>query len=569
METENPNPAEPVAEADEKRSPQGRSWKSWIVALLLTGAVTTFTVYVWKPDIFKWGGQGATHWIQKEEKEEYYCPMHPQQRSDKPANCPICSMKLVKIEKAANSKEGSAGVSAESAPPAPSTIFIAPERQQLIGVKSVPARVMPLVKEIRTVGKFAFDETRITHIHTKVAGFIEEVFVDFVGKPVKKGEPLFTIYSPDLVATQEEYLLALRSKSVLQDSAFPWISGGSKNLLEAARRRLQLWDITDGEIHQLEKEGKPKRALTVYSPVAGIVTERAAYHHGRHVSPEMDLYTIVDLSTVWVLGEVYESELAYVRVGQTVLVESPYAGGMKERTGKVVFISPTLDPATRAAKVRVEFPNPDLTLRPDMFVHFRASIPLGTRTVVPEDVVLDTGTQQYVFVDKGQGYFEPRSVKLGAAAGGYYAIEQGLKAGERVVTSANFILDSETRLKGAFANMGKPSSAQSSSPAAPAQSLTIEIVEPRTAKVGKNNLRLRARDAAGNAIADSEVEVTLFMPQMGSMAPMRSTAKLQPMGNGEYAGQVDVPMAWTWETTVTAKKDGKVIGSARTSITAR
>ena len=202
-----------------------------------------------------------------------------------------------------------------------------------------------------------------------------------------------------------------------------------------------------------------------------------------------------------------------------------------------------------------------------MYVNFNARIGLGSPIVVPADAVLDSGNEQYVFVDKGQGYFEPRLVKVGQEADGFYSIESGLRAGERVATAANFILDSESRLKGALANMGKPSSAPAA--AVSAQSLQVEILEPKTGKTGANRIRLMAKDPQGNPIPDGEIEVSLFMPQMGSMAPMRSSAKLMPLGSGEYGGEIEIPMAWTWETTVTAKKNGKVIGSARTSITAR
>jgi Cu(I)/Ag(I) efflux system membrane fusion protein len=470
---------------------------------------------------------------------------------------------------------GMAGMpAADSASPTPSQgageIFIAPERRQLIGVKSVPAELRNLSREIRTAGRIAQDETRITHIHTKISGFIEEVFVDYVGKSVRKGEPLFSIYSPDLVATQEEYLLALRSTSVLNDSSFPWIAKGSTNLLEAARRRLLLWDISPEDIAILEKEGQVKRALTIYSPVSGIVTERAAYHHGRHVTPEMDLYTIVDLSTVWVLGEVYEYELPFLKVGQTAQVEFPYNSGVRPRTGRIAFISPTLDPKTRTAEVRMEFANPDLTLRPGTFVNLQVDVNLGRHVSIPIDALLQSGTDQYVFVDKGEGYFEPRSVKVGPQAGEYYAIESGLKSGELVVTAANFILDSESRLKGAFAGMGAPSSVQATPPAAArAQNLSVEILEPKTAKVGGNDIRLAVKDPSGKPIEGAEVEVTLFMPQMGNMAPMTSKANLKDSGGGTYDGSIHFPMAWTWDTTVTVKKSGQPLGSAKTTITAR
>ena len=451
-----------------------------------------------------------------------------------------------------------------------SQIFIAPERQQLIGVKSATAETKSVVKEIRTVGRVAYDETKITHIHTKVSGYIEDVFVDYVGKAVKAGDPLFTIYSPDLVATQQEYLLALKSNDLLKDSAFPWVSAGSNNLLEAAKQRLLLWDITPAEIETLQQSGQVKRALNIYSHVSGVVMERQAYHHGKYVTPDMDLYMLVDLSNVWVLGEANESDLSFLKIGQMAEIELPYSSNLNRRRGRIVFISPTLDPKTRTVQVRVEFPNPDLALKPEMFVNFKLGVDLGRHLLVPADAVLDTGTLQYVFVERGQGYFEPRTVKVGPKTEDSYVIESGLKAGEQVVTAANFILDSESRLKGAFANMGEPSRVPIGAPiAGGAQNLKVEILEPKTAKAGSNTLRLSLKDASGKPIEDAEVEVGLFMPQMGNMPPMSSNAQLKHEGGGVYVGTIQFLMAWTWETTVTAKKNGQVIGSAKTTITAR
>jgi len=448
-------------------------------------------------------------------------------------------------------------------------IYIAPERQQLIGVKTASAEMKSVINEIRTVGRVAYDETKITHVHTKVSGFIEDVFADYVGKPVNAGEPLFTIYSPDLVATQQEYLLALKSNALLKDSAFPWVSSGSTNLLEAARQRLLLWDITPAEIQALEQRGQVQRALTIQSHVSGVVTERQAYHHGRYVTPEMDLYTIVDLSSVWVLGQVNESDLSSVKVGQMVQIELPYSSNLNRRQGRIVFISPTLDPKTRAAEVRVEFPNSDLTLKPDMFVNVKLDVPLGRQLAIPADALLDTGTLQYVFVDKGQGYFEPRIVKVGLKTGDVVAIEGGLKAGEQVVTSANFILDSESRLKGAFASMGEPSRVAVGAPPAGTQNVQVEVLEPKTAKPGNNSIRILVKDSSGKPIEGAQVQVGLFMPQMGNMPPMNSDATLKDEGGGIYSGTIQFLMAWTWETTVTVKKNGQTVGSAKTTITAR
>lgn len=576
-------------------APRRKFGKLWIVlAAVILIAVGVFAYS--RGALFHIFGIGPAMSQNRAAKDVYYCPMHKDYKSDRPGNCPICSMKLVKQEKSSSGSDGKAMANMpgmkmdtkskadgkmQDMPGMPgmkmdtsaggggdNTVFVPPEKQQLIGVKSVAAVVKSLAKEIRTIGKVAFDETKVTHIHTKVTGYVEEVFVDYVGKAVKRGEPLFTIYSPDLVATQEEYLLALKSKNVLKDPRFPWISDGSENLLQATRRRLQLWDVSEQEILDLEKEGKVKRALTIYSPVSGVVTERAAYHHGRFVNPEMDLYTIVDLSTVWVRGQVYEYELPFVKVGQTAEVDFPYTENVRARTGKVVYVGPFLDPQTRTAEVRLEFANPDLSLRPDSFLNFKLKVPMRSNVVVPQDAVLDTGTQQYVFVDKGEGYFEPRLVKVAAQAAGESLIESGLKSGERVVTAANFILDSESRLRGVFANMGKPSAAPAASTAA-TQNIKVDIVEPKQAKVGANNLRLAIKDSSGKPIDNADVNVRIFMPQMGNMAPMSAAAKMNAAGNGEYSGTIQIPMAWTWEATVTVKKDGAAIGSVRTNITAR
>jgi RND family efflux transporter MFP subunit len=560
------------------------TFRKALAALLVLAAILGAGLYFWK------GPGRATHVgqllgrsekpVQTTEKETYYCPMHPNYKSDKPGNCPICSMKLVKLEQAAAANEGqqrmpgmamesgTAGNNEASVPPA-RTIFIAPQRQQMIGVKTAVVNVVPLVKEIRAVGKVSYDETKVTHIHTKVTGYVEEVFVDFMGKIVKQGDPLFTIYSPDLVSTQEEYLLALRSRNTLKNSSFEWVSTGSQSLLEAARQRLRFWDIRDEDIDRLEKEGKVRRTLTIYSPVNGLVTERAAFHHGKFVNPEMDLYKLVDLSTVWILGDIYEYELPYLKTGQSVEIEFPYTSEARPLRGRVTYVYPYLDPKTRTAQIRMEFPNPDFQLKPDMFVNVKLKIDIGSSIAVPEDAVLDTGTQQYVFVDKGEGYLEPRQVKVGAEAKGYYAIQSGLSAGERVVTAANFILDSESRLKGAFANMGMPDQKSMLGSTGAMSNLQIEIMEPKGAKVGKNQIRLAVRDPSGNPLSDAEVEVSLFMPQMGSMAPMSSKATLRPMKPGEYQGEIDIPMAWTWQTTVSVKKGNKLMGSIQTTLTAR
>ncbi len=520
-------------------------------------------------------GQAAT------EKDVYYCPMHKTYHSDKPGNCPICSMKLVKLQgpstataaEAAAKVEPNTGAAAATPTPTPASqdnaIFVPPEKQQLIGMRSVPAVMGTLTKDIRIVGKVSYDETRLTHIHSKVSGYIEEVFADSVGKSVRAGDPLFTIYSPDLVATEQDFLLALKSRELLRTSTVASAAQGSENLIAAARERLRLWDVTDQEIQRLETEGKMKRAIAVYSPVTGVVMERAAYHHGTFVDPSKDLFTIVDLSRVWVLGEVYETDLPFIRTGQAAEIELPYSGGGKKIGGRVDFIYPFLDPKSRTVQIRMEFANPNLSLKPEMFTNISMSVSVGRQVLVPQDAVMDTGSVQYVFIDKGDGYVQPRKVRVSAEAGERVGIEQGLKPGERVVTAANFVVDSESRLKGAFAGMGSPSQAPAGTGTGAKQAISVEVLDPKTAKTGVNAIRLLVKNASGKPITGAQVDVGLYMPQMGSMAPMSSKATLTESGNGVYTGQIEFQMAWTWQTTVTVRKNGSVIGVAQTNITAR
>jgi RND family efflux transporter MFP subunit len=503
-------------------------------------------------------------------KDVYYCPMHKDYVSDKPGNCPICSMKLVKQgsqDEMQNMSQEPAEVVPSQASHTSGNVFISPERQQMLGVHSVPAEYKILSREIRTVGKIAYDETRITHLHTKFNGWIEKVYADFVGEPVKMGEPLFTIYSPELVATQEEYLLALRSKEKLGNSSFEWISKGSNTLADSARERLKLWGITDEEIEQVEKTGKAQRTMTIYSPTNGIVTQRAAYHHGTYITPEMDLYTIVDISTVWLVADIYEKDLPFVKAGQQVSIEFPYNTANKLES-RIEFFYPYLDPATRTGQVRIQLKNPNNQLRPDQFVNVFIKTDEQKHLVVPTDAVLNTGEQQYAFVDLGNGYFEPRQVRAGIQTPEGAAIEEGLKEGERVVTSANFLLDSEARLRGVLENMGKPSE-RSTTAIQPASNLIFKILEPKTPKTGDNDFEVSVKNKDGNPVSGAEVEITLSMPQMGSMPAMSNKGMLLDKGNGIYEGTIHVAGPWTWETTIIARKDNKILGSMRTTLTAR
>jgi Cu(I)/Ag(I) efflux system membrane fusion protein len=336
---------------------------------------------------------------------------------------------------------------------APGAVMVSPERQQLIGLKTGVVGYRSIERTIRTVGVVEFDERRLADVNIKIEGWIESLLVNFTGEPVKKGQPLLTIYSPDLVSTQEEYLQALRAKETLTKSRFPDIASGADTLVNASKRRLQYWDISEEDIATLERTRTPRKSVTLYSPIDGVVIEKMAFR-GKKVMPGESLYKVADLSTVWVQGEIYEYEVPAVKLGQQAAITLASYPGEVFR-GKVTYINPVLQEKTRTVKVRFEFPNTkDWKLKPQMYANVELKIPLGKRLVVPDEAVLDSGTRQLIFIDKGQGTFEPRDVKVGARVDGYTEILAGLSAGEKVVTSANFLIDSESQLKAAVGGMG-------------------------------------------------------------------------------------------------------------------
>jgi membrane fusion protein, copper/silver efflux system len=331
-------------------------------------------------------------------------------------------------------------------------VTIPPERLQTIGVKYEQVARRPLEKAIRTVGRVAVDERRLAKVTIKFHGWIEKLLVSATGDHVKKGQMLFTIYSPDLVATQEEYLLALQSRRQLGQSEFPEVSRGSKDLLEATRRRFQLWDIEEDHIRELEKTGKVQKTLPIHSPITGTVLKKDALA-GAHVEPGEELYTIADLSRLWILADIYEYELSFVKIGQDAAVTLTYDPGTV-LTGRVGFVYPTLDPKTRTAKVRFELDNPDEKLKPDMYANVELRVGLGTRLAIPQEAVIESGQKQVVFLHHGGGRLEPRLIRTGVKTGEWYEVLDGLKEGEHVVTSANFLIDSESRLKSVVESMG-------------------------------------------------------------------------------------------------------------------
>jgi RND family efflux transporter MFP subunit len=285
----------------------------------------------------------------------------------------------------------------------------------------------------------------------KVAGYIDKVYVDFVGQLVKKGQPLFTLYSPDLVSTQEEYLIAKRGNATLGNAPFQEISEGSQSLLQSAKERLKLWDISDEQIKQLDETGTVSKDLTFYSPITGFVTDRKVFPQTL-VTPDTELYTVSDLSTVWADADVYEYEVPFVHLGQRVSLTLSYYPG-KTYTGNISYVYPTVDPQTRTVKVRIQLPNPDFLLKPQMFADAQLRVDYGTKILVPEEAFLNSGIEQHVFVVHDGGMFEPRTVTVGPVLDGNAMILSGLKAGETIVVSGNFLIDSESGLKNAMSGM--------------------------------------------------------------------------------------------------------------------
>ncbi|WP_447601341.1 efflux RND transporter periplasmic adaptor subunit [Nitrospira sp. Nam80] len=331
------------------------------------------------------------------------------------------------------------------------TVTIPPDRLQTIGVKYQEVARRPLDKVIRTVGRVAVDERRLAKVTIKFHGWIEELFVSATGDHVNKGQRLFTIYSPDLVATQEEYLLALQSRKQLGESEIPEVAAGSKDLLEATRHRLHLWDIGDEHIRDLERTRQVTKTLPIHSPISGTVIRKEVVQ-GTHVEPGEELYTIADLSHVWILADIYEYELSFVKIGQQATVMLSYNPGIV-LAGQVGFIYPTLDEKTRTAKVRFELDNRDETLKPDMYANVELRISLGSRLAIPREAVIESGQKQVVFLHHGGGRLEPRTIKVGVKTGEWSEVLEGLVEGEHVVTSANFLIDSESRLKSVVDSM--------------------------------------------------------------------------------------------------------------------
>jgi len=367
-------------------------------------------------------------------------PMIPGYKSDKPGKSPM-GMELVPVYEEAISSAG-------PGPGGYAAVLLSPQKRQLIGIRTSPARKQPLVKKIRTVGLVKVDETRIKHVHPKVEGWIDEIFAKYEGDTVRKGQPLFSFHSPDFISAQKEYLAALELLERMPEAINSEIRASARSNLEAARQRLLWWGVTEEQIEALEKSRSPSHSVQLSSPIDGIVLRKHVWP-GEYMERGADFYHIADLSNVWVDIALYEMDLPLVSRGQEVAVEWPSRPGELLR-GKLIYVAQFLNPETRTATGRLELPNPNGLLRPDQYVTAQISVDLGERLVVPAEAVLDSGTRQLLFVDKGEGLLEPREVTVGAKGEGLWEITRGVSEGEPVVVNGNFLVDSESRLQAAL-----------------------------------------------------------------------------------------------------------------------
>jgi membrane fusion protein, copper/silver efflux system len=358
----------------------------------------------------------------------YHCPMHPQYLSQQQGDCPICGMKLVPAYESDDKGNG---------------VKIDPAMIQSIGVQTEKAAVRTLTREVRSSATVVPDERRISLITTKVMGYVEKLYVDYTGQPVIKGQPLYDVYSPDLVSAQSEYLQIFRN-SAQQDSG---------QILQSIRRRLLNWDITESQIADLEKRGAPEKTMTIVSQASGIVTEKMVVK-GQSIEPGMQLYKVIDYSRVWVEGSIYQQDVALVSVGQRGGFELDYYPG-EQFSGKVTYIAPELNMESRTLKVRLELANTsDMRIKPGMNASLTIHAAVKKQSVtVPDQAIIHSGLRTLVVVAKGGGYFEPREVKTGRTAGGYAEVLSGVTEGEDIVVSSQFLIDSESNLRAAVMKM--------------------------------------------------------------------------------------------------------------------
>ena len=447
-------------------------------------------------------------------------------------------------------------------------VNIDPRRQQLIGVRTAVVERRSLTLPIRAVWTVRYDETRLADVNVKVAGWIEELHVDYTGQLIEPGQPLLSLYSPELLATQEEYLLALEGRDQLRDSEVHDARAYADRLVEAAHRRLTLWDLPRDEIEALETRREPRRTMSFRAPAGGFVIEKHVVQ-GQHVTPGMSLYRVADLSVVWVEADIYEQDLSFVREGASATVTVDAYPEDRIR-GRIIYLYPFVEERTRTARVRLEIPNPQGRLKPGMYAEVTLDATLGEGVVVPTNALLDSGAAQHVFVSLGDGYFEPRVVVVGRRLGDDVQILDGLEGGETVATSATFFIDSESQLRAAL--QGFEPGSPGPSPGAARDRLDITFgSNPDPPRSGANTFEVVVADLEGQPVTDADVSVVFYMAPMPTMnmPAMQTDATLTHQGGGLYRGDGEVMMAGRWDVSVLVSRGGEPLDSRTLTVVTR
>jgi len=460
-----------------------------------------------------------------------------------------------------------------SAPDSPASLQLTEQEQKRIGVETVEVKRQTIRKEILAPGKVAEPETGIGTISARIGGRIEKLLINITGETVSRGQPVALIYSPAVFTAGEEYRLALVNLQRLSASKEPQAIADADELVRASRRRLELWGLTAQQIDGIASSPEQTIQITTYSSVSGVVTKRNVAE-GQYVKEGDVLFELADLSTVWVQADIFESDIQLIRTGQRVKITAPtLARGSMQ--GTVNFLQPSVDPQNRTMTARIQVANPQMRLRPGMFVQVSLEAPLGTDVVaVPRSAVLDTGKEKVVYIAKGSGEFEKRVVEASMAGDEYYAVTKGIAPGERVVTHGNFLIDSQTRLTGNITGMfgGSKAFGTETSSQAPASNYTVTLQsEPAPPKGGSDGtFHVTVTGPDGKPVTDAQVQLTLVMPAMPSMGmgEMRSVANLTWNGS-EYVGKGTIPMAGAWNVTVEARRGGQLLGVYRTRFDAR
>jgi Cu(I)/Ag(I) efflux system membrane fusion protein/cobalt-zinc-cadmium efflux system membrane fusion protein len=405
-------------------------------------------------------------------------------------------------------------------------------------------------------------------VQSRYPGWIKDVLVDATFQLVRKGQPLFTIYSPELVASEQEYLLAKANVQRVSQSSVQGVASGADTLLSAARARLLQWNLSETDIAKLEASGKPQAEFTFNSPVSGYVTERMALPNA-YVQPDTRLYTIADLSSVWVEAQVFQEDAGKLKPGDPAEIAVDAYPNRSFRA-RVEQILPQMDATTRTLRVRLDVANSNLSLKPGMFVNVRLRSPLGRQLFVPASAVLQSGVRQVVFLARGQGRFDPREVQLGTRTDDGFAVLTGLQAGDLVATSANFLIDSESQLQAAAGSYSPPPPGAATEMSATMQVSAEFTTNPSPPHKGSDAVQVKLTSADGKPITGAKVSLQFFMPAMPEMgmAEMKSAAQLNEQRNGSYAGQLDLGSGGTWQVTITAEQGGKLILTKRLNLSA-